>query len=44
MDPETRTVIQNVYLREVERNEETGLLENVEKSVIATVPDLGWDR
>lgn len=42
MDPETRTVIQNVYIREVERNADTGLLENVEKGVIATVGDLGW--
>ena len=44
MDPETRTVIQNVYIREVERNVETGLLENAEKGVIATVGDLGWDK
>jgi len=44
MDPETRTVIQNVYIREVERNPETGLLENVEKGVIATVGDLGWTQ
>ncbi|WP_425052201.1 ABC transporter substrate-binding protein [Psychromarinibacter sp. S121] len=44
MDPETRTVIQNVYIREVERNAETGLLENAEKGVIATVGDLGWDQ
>lgn len=44
LDPETRTVIQNVYHRVVERNPETGLLENVEKSVIATVGDLGWDQ
>ena len=42
MDPQTRTVIQNVYIREVERNAGTGLLENVEKGVIATVGDLGW--
>lgn len=42
MDPKTRTVIQNVYIREVERNAQTGLLENVEKGVIATVGDLGW--
>lgn len=42
MDPQTRTVIQNVYIREVERNAETGLLENAEKGVIATVGDLGW--
>ncbi|WP_341235952.1 ABC transporter substrate-binding protein [uncultured Sulfitobacter sp.] len=42
MDPITRTVIQNVYIREVERNADTGLLENVEKGVIATVGDLGW--
>ena len=42
MDPKTRTVIQNVYIREVKRNAETGLLENVEKGVIATVGDLGW--
>ena len=44
MDPETRTVIQNVYIREVERNAETGLLENAEKGVIATVGDLGWNQ
>ena len=42
MDPQTRTVIQNVYIREVERNASTGLLENAEKGVIATVGDLGW--
>ncbi len=42
MDPDTRTVIQNVYIREVERNAETGLLENAEKGIIATVGDLGW--
>ena len=44
MDPDSRTVIQNVYIREVERNAETGLLENAEKGVIATVGDLGWDQ
>ena len=44
MDPETRTVIQNVYIREVARNAETGLLENVEQGVIATVGDLGWTK
>lgn len=44
MDPETRTIIQNVYIREVIRNAETGLLENVEQGVIATVGDLGWAR
>lgn len=44
MDPETRTVIQNVYIREVARNADTGLLENVEQGVIATVGDLGWDQ
>ncbi|RVV98875.1 ABC transporter substrate-binding protein [Mesobaculum littorinae] len=44
MDPETRTVVQNVYIREVERNAETGMLENAEKGMIATVGDLGWDR
>ncbi|WP_050900928.1 ABC transporter substrate-binding protein [Oceanicola sp. S124] len=44
MDPETRTVIQNVYIREVARNPETGLLENVETGVIATVGDLGWNQ
>ena len=42
MDPETRTVIQNVYIREVEKNAETGKLQNTEKGVIATVGDLGW--
>ncbi len=42
MDPETRTVIQNVYIREVERDEDSGLLVNREKGVIATVGDLGW--
>jgi branched-chain amino acid transport system substrate-binding protein len=35
-------VIQNVYIREVERDEESGLLVNREKGVIATVGDLGW--
>ena len=44
MDPDSRTVIQNVYHRVVERNAETGLLENAETGVIATVGDLGWDR
>ncbi len=44
MDPETRTVIQNVYIREVARNAESGLLENVETGVIATVGDLGWTK
>ncbi|WP_424933539.1 ABC transporter substrate-binding protein [Amaricoccus macauensis] len=44
LDPDSRTVIQNVYHRVVERNPETGLLENVEKSIIATVGDLGWDQ
>ncbi|MBF9033351.1 ABC transporter substrate-binding protein [Rhodobacterales bacterium HKCCE2091] len=44
MDPESRTVIQNVYIREVIRNPDTGLLENVEQGIIATVGDLGWDR
>jgi branched-chain amino acid transport system substrate-binding protein len=44
MDPETRTVIQNVYIREVERDAETGLLVNREKGVIATVGDLGWPK
>lgn len=44
MDPETRTVIQNVYIRQVERDNGTGLLVNREQGVIATVGDLGWDR
>lgn len=44
MDPETRTVIQNVYIREVERNADTGMLQNTEKGVIATVGDLGWEQ
>ncbi|WP_340160983.1 ABC transporter substrate-binding protein [uncultured Hoeflea sp.] len=44
MDPETRTVIQNVYIREVERDADSGLLVNREKGVIATVGDLGWDQ
>lgn len=44
MDPDTRTVIQNVYIREVARNAESGALENVETGVIATVGDLGWDK
>ncbi|MGI3166254.1 ABC transporter substrate-binding protein [Pseudooceanicola sp. 200-1SW] len=44
MDPDSRTVIQNVYIREVERNAQTGLLENAEKGIIATVGDLGWDQ
>lgn len=44
MDPETRTVIQNVYIREVARSAKTGLLENAETGVIATVGDLGWKQ
>ncbi|WP_228028836.1 ABC transporter substrate-binding protein [Donghicola mangrovi] len=44
MDPETRTVIQNVYIREVARDANSGLLQNVEKGVIATVGDLGWTQ
>ncbi len=44
MDPDARTVVQNVYHRVVERNPETGLLQNTETGVIATVGDLGWDR
>lgn len=44
MDPEARTVIQNVYIREVERDADTGLLVNREKGVIATVGDLGWAK
>ncbi len=42
MSAETRTVIQNVYIREVERDAASGLLVNREKGVIATVDDLGW--
>lgn len=44
MDPETHTVKQNVYIREVERDKDTGLLVNREKGVIATVGDLGWTQ
>lgn len=44
MDPETRTVIQNVYIREVTRNAQTDLLENTELDIIATVGDLGWEK
>ncbi|GLT11950.1 amino acid-binding protein [Sulfitobacter porphyrae] len=44
MDPETRTLIQNVYIREVARDDATGLLVNRETGVIATVGDLGWDK
>ncbi|PYB72584.1 ABC transporter substrate-binding protein [Rhizobium wuzhouense] len=44
MDPETRTVKQNVYIREVERDKDSGLLVNREKGVIATVGDLGWTQ
>lgn len=44
MDPDTRTVIQNVYIRDVERDPASGLLVNREKGVIATVGDLGWDQ
>jgi branched-chain amino acid transport system substrate-binding protein len=44
MDPDTRTVIQNVYIREVERDSTTGELVNREKGVIATVGDLGWTQ
>ncbi|MBE3637616.1 ABC transporter substrate-binding protein [Mangrovicoccus algicola] len=42
MDPESRTLVQNVYIREVTRNPQTGLLENAETGIIATVGDLGW--
>lgn len=42
MDPETRTLKQNVYIRTVERDEKSGLLVNRENGVIATVGDLGW--
>lgn len=44
MDPETRTLEQNIYIRDVERDAATGLLVNREKGVIATVSDLGWAR
>ncbi|PXA85198.1 branched-chain amino acid ABC transporter substrate-binding protein [Caulobacter sp. D4A] len=44
MDPETRTVKQNVYIRDVERDKASGQLVNREKSVIATVGDLGWSQ
>ncbi|WP_428924782.1 ABC transporter substrate-binding protein [Marinibacterium sp. SX1] len=44
MDPETRTIVQNVYIREVTRNPDSGLLENTETGVIATVGDLGWAK
>ncbi|MFB9947569.1 ABC transporter substrate-binding protein [Rhizobium puerariae] len=44
MDPETRTVRQNVYIRDVERDKDSGLLVNREKGVIATVGDLGWSQ
>ncbi|MGK6317042.1 ABC transporter substrate-binding protein [Neorhizobium sp. DT-125] len=42
MDPKTRTLIQNVYIRDVERDKDSGRLVNREKGVIATVGDLGW--
>ena len=44
MDPQTRTVKQNVYIRGVERDTVSGLLVNREKGVIATVGDLGWTQ
>lgn len=44
MDPDARTVVQNVYIREVERDADSGQLVNREKGVIATVGDLGWTR
>ncbi|MTH79605.1 ABC transporter substrate-binding protein [Paracoccus aestuariivivens] len=44
LDPETRTVAQNVYIREVERDPASGQLVNREKGVIANVGDLGWTR
>lgn len=44
MDRDARTVKQNVYIREVERDKDSGLLVNREKGVIATVGDLGWSR
>lgn len=44
LSPDTRTVIQNVYIREVERDAASGKLVNREKGVIATVDDLGWQR
>lgn len=42
MDPDARTVIQNVYIRAVERDADSGLLVNREQGIIATVGDLGW--
>lgn len=42
MDPDARTVIQNVYIRTVERDADSGLLVNREQGIIATVGDLGW--
>lgn len=44
MDPETRTVVQNVYIREVERDAGSGELVNREQGIIATVGDLGWTQ
>lgn len=44
MDPEARTVEQNVYIREVERDADSGELVNREKGIIATVGDLGWTQ
>ncbi|QDC08139.1 ABC transporter substrate-binding protein [Oceanicola sp. D3] len=44
MDPDARTLVQNVYIREVARDEASGKLVNRETGVIATVGDLGWDK
>ncbi|SFA80725.1 amino acid/amide ABC transporter substrate-binding protein, HAAT family [Poseidonocella pacifica] len=44
MDPEARTLVQNVYIREVERDAQTGELVNREQGIIATVGDLGWTQ
>lgn len=43
MDPKTRHLTQNVYLRKVQRDS-GGLLQNVEFDVIKSVPDLGFDQ
>lgn len=43
LDPKTRHLTQNVYLRKVERDAD-GLLQNVEFDVIKGMPDLGFGQ
>lgn len=41
MDPESRSIVQNVYLRKVERDPKSGQLVNKETEVLGVVPDIG---